>query len=182
MEKMKILFIVSLSLFISLISFAQSANKSVSVRVGNIMVADRNVGAQQGGIARNYTNNEDHPDHKNLSFKGAYYTWTQALTICPKDWRLPTKKEMDLIENAIQFSGGRSFLADSDGNQCYFSFSGYSDYPSYVHGIYWSSSEGDHYGDYAWLLRISPNSSLVYYSSCKSDSFSVRCVKSLSEK
>lgn len=98
MKKSKLLFIVSL---ISLSSFAQPADKSVSVKFRGLIISDRNVGAPSGGIALNYTNDENHADHSNLLFKGNLYVWREAVNICPKGWRLPTRNEVKYIAGAI---------------------------------------------------------------------------------
>jgi len=176
MKKTRIIFIAFiLALLIPLNSFAQ---KSVSVRIGDIMVADRNIGTKvpQGGIALNYTNDTTHADHNNSLFKGDYYTWEEAQKSCPSAWRLPTKDELDVISKAMQFSDGKAYLKDGNGNRCYFHLSGRSNKPSCLNGYYWSSVECD---NNAILLIVLTRASAVGSGNCydKSDSLSVRCVK-----
>lgn len=169
MKKIKLLI---LSLFMSQIpqscSFAQSPDESVCVRIGNIIVSGRNMGTPTEGSALNYTNDKDHPDHKNSAFKGGLYTKEQAQTICYKGWRLPTGDEMKTISNAMQFSEGRVYLEDDDGNRCYFPLSS-------SRGHYWTSATGGGPSVFTYtahgriLLRVTKE----FFSG----SFSVRCVK-----
>lgn len=149
-------------------------NKSVSVQIGNLIIADRNLGATEGGVALNYTNYVDHADHENLSLKGGYYTWDEANKACPDGWRLPTKAELEIIESKMKFSFGKAYLEDNSGNQCCFPFSGYSDRPSRVSGNYWSSTAHDDSNACSLYLSMTDCS---IYDDIKSNGFSVRCVK-----
>ena len=176
MKTTKSIFIASiLALLIPLNSFAQ---KSVSVRIGNIIVADRNLGASvpKGGVALNYINDTTHIDHNNSLFKGDYYTWEEAKTACPIDWRLPTKDEMIVIKNKMKFSDKRAYLENSSGKRCYFSASGFSDDPSDVGYRYWSSTE---HSSINILSLVMFKKRAYVLRSNKSLGFSVRCVKAV---
>jgi len=152
---------------------------SVPVRVGGILVNDRNVGAQQDGVAYNYTNKTSHPDYKNSAFKGGHYTWEQAKTLCTDGWRLPSKEDLQVISNAIQCSDARAYISDGAGNRCYFPASGSGGSPTYVRTILWSSTEDDSEVEDAWHLLVDPSIGDVNnrWSTDKTFFLSVRCVK-----
>ena len=160
---------------------------SVSVRVGNIIIADRNVGVNvpQGGIALNYTNEKEHPDHKNILFKGGMYTWKQALKICPKDWRLPTIDELEIIGYRMDAGAKIGTFIDGDcGGRCFFPLSG-SGQSSLDEGNYWSSSydPADQFGRVmADCMRIrSGNKGFgkIWLHDTWVGEMSVRCVKTV---
>lgn len=151
-------------------------NSSFEVKLGSLTVSDRNEGSTIDGTALNYTNAIGHPDRSNTGFKGEYYTWAQAQTACPGDWRLPTKTELDTIDGAMQFSDGRVYLADGNGNRCYFPLSGAENTPSNQNGYYWSSTVYEEFDSRAWNLFVFPSQRYVIVNN-KTAELSVRCVK-----
>lgn len=150
---------------------------SVSVNVGDFWVASRNLGATEDGPCRNYSNDEDHADHKYKSLKGGYYTWNEALTACPDGWRLPTEKELEVISDAMQISDGRAYLVDGDGSRCYFPLSVRSSYSSVMIGEYWSLEHAERNE----RIRNPPPHITIRYGSAiwdmTSSRLSLRCVK-----
>lgn len=160
---------------------------SVPVKIKNgdkwFKVFDRNAGLDvpKGGVALNYTNDSGDDDHTNVLFKGAYYTWDEAMAgknICPTGWRLPNKGELEVIKKLMQFSLGRAYLEDGD-NKCYFPLSGNSLDPSVVNGRYWSSVTYD--ADGAYDLGVYTDYSHVNNTYRKKNSMSVRCVITVTE-
>lgn len=172
MEKLRLL--SASLLLISLISCTKTVSKSV--QIGDFIVADRNVGAQEEGEALNYTNNKEQSDNDNSEFAGGYYTWEEAQTICPDGWRLPTQAEVNIMEDAMQFADRAAYLADGSGNRCYFPLSGRNNDFSSESGSYWSTGEFNRQS--AYYLSVTP-----FYcdvpSQRKSLKFTVRCVKTV---
>lgn len=176
-------FLVVASLFLSLSSF--SGEGPVEVQIGDLIISDRNVGAQQGGIALNYSDNEGHVDNKNVAFRGDDFNWNEALTACTNGWRLPTKSELELISNAMQFSDNRAYLEGVNGNRCYFPSFGQEYLHTEIDGGYWSSSDDYCYDvdsgeevDSGTHLSVYMNySSVGAFRGLKSYKMSVRCVK-----
>lgn len=166
------------SLFLSLTSFAQSG-KLVKLKSGNLIIADRNLGAVANGVALNYTSDIKHPDHKNVGFKGGYYTWKEAQKACPNGWRLPTEKEVRDIGregNNMQYSNDMSYLYYADNSKCYFPLSGRFKDPSDSDGFYWTSSDMNPWC--AVVMRVNTyNCHHDFHMKENSDKFSVRCVK-----
>ena len=142
-------------------------------------VYDRNVGADRGGEAKNYTN--AFPSVSN-GFKGTYHTFAQAnpssgKTLCEEyisdGWRTPTSAELEIINSKLKFSSSTAYL-DIDGKKCYFPLSGLNSQTTTPRGFYWSSTVID--GTTAYGLRILPASSLVN-NNMNYFGFTVRCVK-----
>ena len=106
-----------------------------------------------------------------------YYSWGAALTVCPKNWRLPTVSEWNKIAT---FMGGSNSTSSSRFRSApyNFNFSG-GFYPSgwyYVGtcGVYWSANQYDStYGQplYIWSDRLGVDS---YFN--KYDGTPVRCI------
>lgn len=191
------------------LSTSRTISLPISMQNGNsfFIVADRNSGenVQREGVALNYTNDKRHKDHRNSSFKGDYYTWTKAMAgknddgsnICPDGWRLPTRDELIIIKDSMQFSDGRVYLEGSNGNRCYFPTSG-SDCEnclggegsdSAMAGQYWSSSikSSSSSGHVSWYIYLFPfwrecnNWDIIMDMDTALDGyeFSVRCVKTV---
>ena len=194
MKRSRIIFIASI--FVLLVSLNSFAQQSVSVRIGNVMVLDRNAGInvpspEEVPIALNWINGTHTEDGnpENFRFKGDYYTWEEAMAgknsdgtdICPDGWRLPTKAELLCIfpkgrTDYVTYKNNVVTVTDFIGAAtCYFPMSGYSGDPSNVNGNYWSSTTNNNntacylsffYG-YRYCLSISK----------KISGLSVRCVK-----
>lgn len=179
MKHSKILYVLFLTAAVAWLSSCDKVeNNSVSVVIGDIVVADRNAGAQRDGIALNYTNLNSHVDRNNSSFKGLYYNWSEAMSICPEGWRLPTKAEFSVIANEMKFEDGRAYLENDEGDRCYFPLSGKKYYESSPNGYYWTSTELNNYGIYAWEVLINSDGVKIdssYQSACNA----VRCVKTV---
>lgn len=185
MKRSRLLFsLLFISSSISLSSFAQSGNKSVSLRVGNIIVADRNLGESvpQGGVALNYSKHSVNADHKNSSFEGDRYTWKEAQTACPNGWRLPTRDELEVIGNKLQFSAKTVYFSDGI-DRCYFPLCWFNSNRNVGSGHYWSSTPINRNRAYSLLVGDNNSTStgwgVDWYE--KSDRHSVRCVKTVSQ-
>ena len=122
---------------------------------------------------------------------GQFYNWTEAQTVCPEGWRLPSQWEW---ESLIDFAGGLNEAGNmlkskhgwnNSGNGTdSFSFSALpagnydmdSDY-QYIgyRALFWSSTEVD--ADKAIMLQLNyDRNSVAYKTTRKWNYFSIRCV------
>ena len=180
MKKFYFLFLFCSIAAISFVSCTKSASetsydKKSYVEICGLKWATKNVGATEGNPY------------------GNYYTYEQALKVCPDGWRLPTSDELWLLSllhsvptiydgmNGIWFSGSTPYKDDVDA--VFFPMAGY-DWGSGKEtidtgGSYWSSTV-DRRGYYAYLLcfGISEDGlAVVMGFDNGSIECSVRCVK-----
>lgn len=161
---------------------------------GGVLWADRNVGANprigDTNPGLNYTNDKNSDDNKNGGFKGNYYDWSKASTVCADfgnnnyytgalatGWRLPSRTEEDAVVKRMRFSKQRAFIVSDDKTQgCWFPISATNENSTTLQGIYRSSSNSNSVKpSTGWALWVKPETVSVdyffnYYG------LSVRCV------
>lgn len=148
-----------------------------------LFVYSRNAGESvpKGGKAMNFTN---YKSTENERFKGDYYTYQEAKDninkICPKSWRLPTEKELDIILKAMEFSTNSTAVyvdnkfVNNTESKSYFPLSGHSSSNNRQSAHYWSSDMDDEYNAYALYLE----DTVSWIDGSAIDvGLSVRCVK-----
>jgi len=112
------------------------AQEETGVEINGIIWATRNVGAPNTFV----DNPEDY---------GNYYTWEEAMDVCPTNWRLPCISELNSLRNAgssswemINDVNGRIF--GSEDNTVFLPAAGYYAFGEYYtdgnfSGRYWSA-------------------------------------------
>jgi len=115
---------------------------------------------------------------KNAPDAGNYYTWKEAQKACPAGWRLPTKKELQmLVDSGSRWTGeGRGF----SNEQFFLPAAGY--YASKVgdidgkgtQGAYWCSTSMSE--NYAFSLSFLNNEAGTNFGGDKKSARSVRCI------
>jgi uncharacterized protein (TIGR02145 family) len=137
---------------------------------------------------------------------GRLYRWKIALEVCPSDWRLPTKNDIQDLLNTVEGNGKNRFKELSPGGSSGFNFpiGGYYIYlstgPTFWHttgyssvddhSAIWTSTEVNRGGIYSkvYLLVFGGRRKSTFYkakeksvylsdSGNKEDAVSVRCVK-----
>ena len=127
---------------------------------------------------------------------GRLYTWTAARTVCPSGWRLPGKADWETLFSAVggmatagpQLKSTSGWIYSGNGTDA-FGFSafpaGYTSGGNYYHegdyANFWSSSEYDSNSAYYMNLDLSFKDAYLGNSN-KDDGFSVRCLKSSTER
>ena len=115
-----------------------------------------------------------------------FFTWEQAQTACPPGWRLPTREELQTLQNtnsrweSLRHYRGRMF--GSRSNQVFLPAAGRLEFIGYflrhdvnIKGFYWSSTPGP-YENTAWVLTFDTHSVEVLITSRQLMGFQVRCV------
>jgi uncharacterized protein (TIGR02145 family) len=113
---------------------------------------------------------------------GNLYDWDEAQTVCPKDWRLPTDKELQSVIDAgsewttVNGVAGRQFGRGK--NSIFLPAAGLRNYSNGADdrgtiGLYWSKRMNNTYGAYGMTFD---SSSGGIYNDVRSYGFSVRCV------
>ena len=123
-------------------------------------------------------------DAQNDRALGRLYTWAAARRACPPGWRLPTKRDLEiLIRNypyaqagkEIRIGGGSGFNAALAG---YFDHRDNRFYGKECFAHYWTADQY-HFTDCAWLLYLDKDlafADFAWYLS-NQDGFSVRYLK-----
>jgi uncharacterized protein (TIGR02145 family) len=117
-------------------------------------------------------------DAKNYKKYGMLYNWPGAMLSCPVGWRIPSRKDFELL---FQNIGGSNkdvikSLKKSGFNNL---FDGWKGYDRYFHkplgGVkFWTSTN---LNDTAEFVNINSGSSLSYIGEIKGDFFTVCCIK-----
>jgi len=183
MKKFKSLFCVALFAMALFCVENINAQQKEGVTINGVTWATTNVGATT------------------IEGNGSYYTWEQAKTACPKGWRLPTMKELEMFQNVVPSEedfgvydieakvpstwttlngkNGRHFTDKVTGNNIFMPAAGYrydnDGTLNYVgtYGFYWSSTE--YSSTHAYYLSFR-SGSVGLYNYYNNFSFSVRCV------
>ena len=157
---------------------ANAQNVLEGVEINGVTWATTNVGATAPG------------DYGNL------FSWQEAQTACPKGWRLPTMKELEMFENynwvkeEVIDARVPSVWANSDGkngrcftdkvtkNSIFLPAAGYINtngmpYNTGIYGFYWSSTE---HGRYNANFLCFYHGNAYLYLNLKDSGHSVRCV------
>lgn len=165
-------------------------------KIGNLLWADRNVGADSriGDMnpGLNYSNDVNSDDNKNGGFKGGYYNFAAAPGKCGSfgannnyegelatGWRVPSSAEQSTVASRMRFSKQRAFIVSDDKTKgtvgCWFPISGEATNPTSHVGRYWSSTPRPD-PSYAVFLDIGLNSA-ISNNNKKSVEYSMRCVR-----
>jgi uncharacterized protein (TIGR02145 family) len=115
----------------------------------------------------------------NCYIYGRLYTWEEAKEVCPKGWRLPTKRDFEILLNNFP-DGAYPFLVNEDETGFNALFGGwqYDDGEFSSKGFYgewWSSTQGDN--GYVWSLSISKYYKSADLGGSQARALSVRCIK-----
>jgi len=162
-------------------------------KIGNLLWTRNNIAYQGSGVA--YENSDA---MSNLF--GRFYTFNQALTVCPQGWRLPSNAEWEAAYSAFGNDAG-AFMVNASFNDkemwqywngvvcsnksdlsiipvgfAYISDDGYAFKGSREYAAIWTSDTKDGQGIYRYLYK---DSNVLYQQKQDKDGFgiSVRCVK-----
>ena len=151
--------------------FASCGGGGQSVTINGVRWATRNVDTP-GSFVRN------------ASDAGGLFTWYEAQNACPRGWRLPTREELQSLQNAAGGEwtvrngvNGRTF--GTAPNQLFLPAAGMYNADANVlifagvTGFYWSSLPYN--TSHAWTLNFVSTGSNVHFN-LREWEFSVRCV------
>ena len=154
----------------SVTMFAQNNTTDEGVMIAGVKWATRNVGKSGTFVS-------SPQDYGNL------YTWEDAQYVCPKGWRLPTKKEFETLSISGKWTTipANGYIFGSGNNIIFLPAAGYEfgeGTQSEGHlGYYWSRSKYEGHGGYAYYLYINEGlSQTTEFALISYYGYSVRCV------
>lgn len=124
MKKVMIsLVLVKLIIFVNISTYAQKTGMFTdkrdnhvykTIKIGNQVWMAENFAYKAINGCCSYNNNET-----NVSVYGYLYDWETAKKVCPKGWRLPTKKDFEnLLESFGDKGNAGKFVYSKDNDYC----------------------------------------------------------------
>ncbi len=156
-----------------------------TVKIGDQIWMAENMNTEKAGDC--YGNSAD-----SCAKYGRLYDWLSAMAICPQGYHLPTKSEWEILAASVEnplLLHAKNAWNDSVSVEDSFSFgalpAGFyrpADETFYNAGretFFWTASENENAGGYAWRCGFSENQSSFYFGRNLNIGyrFSVRCVK-----
>ena len=153
--------------------FTSCSNDNDGVMINGVRWATRNVDISGVFVA----------NPENL---GSLFTWEQAQNVCPTGWRVPTREEMESLNNAgsvwIEQNGVNGRLYGTAPNQIFLPAAGWRRHATGTlnfvgqSGNYWSSTQINSPSMVAWYLNFGEIGSNVF-NIFRTNRYSVRCVQ-----
>ena len=127
----------------------------------------------------------DANDESNVAELGYLYNWETALKVCPKGWRLPTKKDFEnILEGLGDSYEAYEALIPGGGTGLSLLFGHWHDQDPNAdtggdYAFFWSSTSSEEDASCAWTLDIDGENDMTYlnHEFSKAEGISVRCIK-----